>query len=132
MLKSVKNLRSQVCRAAIQAIQVVFLNVGKCLETDSDSLVKELLQKSSDTNKFIRFKEQWNDWSFGQLILIFDLLFRSDSKKALDLMAENFSVYKVISLVLTGFQAQKNVVIRSNCADIVDSVITRYQSSAKI
>ena len=41
-------------------------------------------------------------------------------------MAENFSVYKVISLVITGFHAQKNVVIRSNCADIVDSVITRY------
>ena len=55
-----------------------------------------------------------------------DWLLRSDSKKALDLMAENFSVYKVISLVLTGFQAQKNVVIRSNSADIVDSVITRY------
>ena len=60
------------------------------------------------------------------------LLLRSDSKKALDLMAENFSVYKVISLVLTGFQAQKNVVIRSNSADIVDSVITRYQSGVKI
>lgn len=55
MLKSVKNLRSQVCRAAIQAVQVVFLNVGKSLETDSDTLVKELLQKSSDTNKFIRY-----------------------------------------------------------------------------
>lgn len=61
-----------------------------------------------------------------------DWLLRSDSKKALDLMAENFSVYKVISLVLTGFQAQKNVVIRSNSADIVDSVITRYQSGVKI
>ena len=60
------------------------------------------------------------------------MLLRSDSKKALDLMAENFSVYKVISLVLTGFQAQKNVVIRSNSADIVDSVITRYQSGVKI
>ena len=55
MLKSVKNLRSQVCRAAIQAVQVVFLNIGKTLESDSDSLVKELLQKSSDTNKFIRY-----------------------------------------------------------------------------
>ena len=55
MLKSVKNLRSQVCRAAIQAVQVVFLHIGKTLETDSDSLVKELLQKSSDTNKFIRY-----------------------------------------------------------------------------
>ena len=55
VLKQVKNLRSQVCRAAIQAVQVVFLNVGKSLETDSDTLVKELLQKSSDTNKFIRY-----------------------------------------------------------------------------
>ena len=55
MLKSIKNLRSQVCRAAIQAVQVVFLHIGKTLETDSDSLVKELLQKSSDTNKFIRY-----------------------------------------------------------------------------
>ena len=66
----------------------------------------------------------------GNLVGLFTL--RSDSKKALDLMAENFSVYKVISLVLTGFQAQKNVVIRSNSADIVDSVITRYQSGVKI
>ena len=57
MLKSVKNLRSQVCRAAIQAVQVVFLHIGKTLETDSDSLVKELLQKSSDTNKFIRYNQ---------------------------------------------------------------------------
>ena len=54
MLNSVKNLRSQVCRAAVQEVGVVFLHVGKSLESDVDSLVKELLQKSADTNKFIR------------------------------------------------------------------------------
>ena len=54
-LKAVKNLRSQVCRAAVQAVQVVFLHLGKALEPDSDGLVKELLQKSADTNKFLRF-----------------------------------------------------------------------------
>ena len=54
LLKSVKNLRSQVCRAAVQAVAVVFLYVGKSLETDSDNLIKELLQKSADTNKFLR------------------------------------------------------------------------------
>ena len=123
MLKSVKNLRSQVCRAAVQAVQVVFLNVGKALETDSDNLVKELLQKSADTNKFIRH-------IYIRLLEGFpDSFFRSDSKKALDVMAENFSVSKVISLVMVGFQAQKNVAIRANIADIVDSVITRYVSS---
>ena len=36
-----------------------------------------------------------------------------------------FSVYKVITLLLVGFTAQKNVVIRGNIANIVDSVITR-------
>ena len=58
MLKSVKNLRSQVCRAAVQAVQVVFLHLGKALEPDSDGLVKELLQKSADTNKFLRFLQE--------------------------------------------------------------------------
>ena len=51
---------------------------------------------------------------------------RSDSKKALEVMAENFSVYKVISLIIVGFTSQKNVVIRANIAAMVDSVITRY------
>ena len=36
-----------------------------------------------------------------------------------------FSVYKVVTLLLVGFTAQKNVVIRGNIANIVDSVITR-------
>ena len=132
MLKSVKNLRSQVCRAAIQAVQVVFLNIGQTLATDSDSLIKQLLQKSSDTNKFIRYMISLSCVLITSLFEEYDcewILFRSDSKKALDLMAENFSVYKVISLVITGFHAQKNVVIRSNSADIVDSVITRYQAN---
>ena len=50
---------------------------------------------------------------------------RSDSFKALEVMAENFSVYRVISLVMAGFGGQKNVVIRANIANIVDSVIVR-------
>ena len=54
LLKGLKNLRSQVCRAACQAVAVVFLAVGKSLEADTESLTKELLQKSADTNKFIR------------------------------------------------------------------------------
>ena len=41
-------------------------------------------------------------------------------------MSENFTVYRVISLVMAGFGAQKNVVIRANIANIVDSVIVRW------
>ena len=43
-----------MCRAACEAVAVVLLNVGKSLESDADGLVKEMLQKSADTNKFIR------------------------------------------------------------------------------
>ena len=110
-----------MCRAASQAVAVVFLAVGKTLEADTEGLVKELLQKSADTNKFIRLTVR------GYLILIFILFYsaRSDSFKALEVMSENFSVYRVISLVMAGFSAQKNVVIRANIANIVDSVIVR-------
>ena len=55
LLKGLKNLRSQVCRAGCQAVAVVFLTVGKSLEADTEALIKELLQKSADTNKFIRW-----------------------------------------------------------------------------
>lgn len=103
LLKSVKNLRSQVSRAACQAAAVVFLHLGKSMETDIEKLYKELLQKSADTNKFIR----------------------SDSQKALEVMAENLSVYKTISTIIAPFGSNKNVVIRASIASQVDSVIVR-------
>ena len=54
LLRSVKNLRSQVSRAACQASAVVFLHLGKTMESDIEKIVKELLQKSAETNRFIR------------------------------------------------------------------------------
>jgi len=103
LLKSIKNLRSQVSRAACQAAAVIFLTLGKSMETDLEKIVKELLQKSAETNKFIR----------------------SDSLRALEVMAENLSVYKIISTIMTFFSNNKNVVIRANVTKIVDSVIVR-------
>ena len=68
LLKGVKNLRSQVqsnirtslslwpqvCRAACQACAAVFLSLGKAMEAEVEGLVKELLNRAADTNKFIR------------------------------------------------------------------------------
>ena len=67
LLKGVKNLRSQVqssittslpwpqvCRAACQACAEVFLSLGKAMEAEVEGLVKELLTRAADTNKFIR------------------------------------------------------------------------------
>ena len=54
LLQELKNLRSQVCRAACQATAELFLSLGKIFENSLEKIAKELLQKSTDTNKFIR------------------------------------------------------------------------------
>ncbi len=54
MLLQLKNLRSQVSRAAGQAMAELYLNLGKAMEQDLGKMVAILLQKAADTNKFIR------------------------------------------------------------------------------
>lgn len=54
MLEVLKNLRSQVSRAGAQAFGELFLHLGKAMEQDIDKTVVTLMQKSADTNKFIR------------------------------------------------------------------------------
>ena len=51
--------------------------------------------------------------------------FRNDAHKALDVMAENVSVYKAVTTLFSFNQDQKNAVIRANVARIVDSIIVR-------
>ena len=53
-MAELKNLRSQVSRAAGQAYAELFLNLGRAMETELDKTVPILLQKAADTNKFIR------------------------------------------------------------------------------
>ena len=54
MVETVKNLRSQVCRAAAQAWGELFFNLGKAMDVELDKVVVVLLQRAADTNKFIR------------------------------------------------------------------------------
>lgn len=54
MLGALRNLRSQVCRATGQAFAELYVHLGKAMELDLDKTVVLLLQKSADTNKFIR------------------------------------------------------------------------------
>ena len=51
---ALKNLRSQVSRSAGQAFAELYVQLGKAMELDLDKVVILLLQKSADTNKFIR------------------------------------------------------------------------------
>ena len=55
--------------------------------------------------------------------------FRNNACTALDVMAENVSVNKVVVTMLTFNQDQKNAVIRANIARVIDSVVTRWVES---
>ena len=54
MIAELKNLRSQVSRAAGQAMAELFLNLGTAMEIDLEKTTPILLQRAADTNKFIR------------------------------------------------------------------------------
>jgi len=53
-VKHVSNLRSQVSRAAILCFEELFTHLGRSMEMDCEKIAEKLLDKSADTNKFIR------------------------------------------------------------------------------
>lgn len=71
--KNIKNLRSQVSRASCQAAGEFFESHAKLLEQEADDLALALLNRTADTNKFLR----------------------SDATKALKVMCEMLSIPKV-------------------------------------
>ncbi|XP_023349071.1 TOG array regulator of axonemal microtubules protein 1 [Eurytemora carolleeae] len=103
LLLQIKNLRSQVTRSACQCAATLFLHLGRDMEPDLEKVVRELLVKSSDTNKFIR----------------------SDAMIALEVMAENVSVNKAVLTMFNLGRDNKSPVIRTNMTKIIDIVITR-------
>lgn len=71
--KNIKNLRSQVSRASCQAAGEFFESHSKLLEQEADDLALALLNRTADTNKFLR----------------------SDATKALKIMCETLPIQKV-------------------------------------
>lgn len=71
--KNIKNLRSQVSRASCQAAGEFFESHSKLLEQEADDLALALLNRTADTNKFLR----------------------SDATKALKIMCETLPIPKV-------------------------------------
>lgn len=77
LAKSVRNLRSQVARAACQASTELFPMRSKNLESECDDLVASLLHRTADTNRFIR----------------------ADAYRALESMCDNLTPWKVLHLL---------------------------------
>lgn len=104
--KHVRNLRSQVSRAACQATNEFFLTHHKQLETEADDLVTTLLSRTADTNKFLR----------------------KDATKALESMCDNLSNQKVIQLLSTRGVSHQNALVRTTTSYLLCRLVLNWGS----
>ena len=101
LMHECRNLRSQVARAAIQTLTLMFVYLGRGMEVKGiEHAIELLLTKSADTNRFIR----------------------SDANDALLAMAENISVFEAAkNLVKVGLE-HKNTVARTATARTLSDI----------
>lgn len=103
LAKQVKNLRSQVARAACQAAGEYFITHRKALELESEDLVASLLNRTADTNKFLR----------------------ADAGRALEAMCDHLSPTKVINIISFRGAVHPNAIVRTTTAKLFNRLVSR-------
>ncbi|XP_015126438.1 uncharacterized protein LOC107048003 [Diachasma alloeum] len=101
--RHVRNLRSQVARTACLAAGDVFGSQARCIDQDLDDIAGPLLQRTADTNKFLR----------------------ADSNSALDRMIEHIPPHKTITVIVHRGASHQNAVVRAATARLLASVVDR-------
>lgn len=101
--KHIKNLRSQVSRASCQAAGELFERKAKLVETESEDLTMSLLNRTADTNKFLR----------------------SDAMQALESMCDHLPPHKVFHVMVTRGATHQNAVVRSAAAKLCARTVQR-------
>lgn len=105
----VKNLRSQVARAACRLAGEMFVTHRKGLESEADELAVPLLHRTADTNKFLRI----------------------DANDALDKMCDSITPQKSISILLMRGTVHQNAIVRCTSARLLAN-ITKNSGHDKI
>lgn len=101
--KHVKNLRSQVSRAACSASSEFFITHAKSLDADAEELAAALLNRTADTNKFLR----------------------ADSLKALESMCDALPPSKVILILTFRGANHQNAAVRCTTAKLLNQLVFR-------
>lgn len=101
--KNIKNLRSQVSRASCQAAGEFFETKAKLIEPEADDLALSLLNRTADTNKFLR----------------------SDATHALESMCDNLPAPKVIHILTTRGATHQNAIVRTASAKLCCRIVER-------
>lgn len=103
LAKQIKNLRSQVARAACEAAGEFFVTHRRTVETEAEDIALNLFQITADTNKFLR----------------------SDAMKALESMCDNLSPNKLIYIITYKGATHQNAVVRTTAAKLLNKLIER-------
>ncbi|KAF5287593.1 hypothetical protein FQA39_LY15870 [Lamprigera yunnana] len=101
--KHIKNLRSQVARAACSVASEMFSNHKRSLELELEEIVVPLLHRTADTNKFLR----------------------SDANEALDKMCLHMAPPRIVSIVTTRGGGHQNAIVRCTAARLLGSLTNR-------
>uniref|UniRef100_A0A182QAD1 TOG domain-containing protein n=1 Tax=Anopheles farauti TaxID=69004 RepID=A0A182QAD1_9DIPT len=106
LAKQVRNLRSQVARAACQASAEFFSTHRRCLEGEAEDIATHLLHRTADTNKFLR----------------------ADATQALESMCDNVSVPKVVHIIAFKGATHQNAVVRTTAAKLLNKIVQQHGS----
>ena len=97
LLKQVKNLRSQVARAAVHVVGGMFEQLKRSMESDIEKIALPLILKTGETNRFLR----------------------EDCNCALDKMVENVNSSRAIAVITAEPLNNKNPVIRTTVSRLL-------------
>lgn len=103
LAKHVKNLRSQVSRAACSASSEFFITNAKSLDADAEELAAALLNRTADTNKFLR----------------------ADALRALESMCDALPPSKVILILTFRGANHQNAAVRCTTAKLLNQLVFR-------
>ncbi|KAL9923274.1 uncharacterized protein ACN2A1_000505 [Glossina fuscipes fuscipes] len=103
LTRSVRNLRSQVARAACQASTELFTLKSRFIESECDDLVCALLHRTADTNRFLR----------------------ADATRALESMIDNFTPSKVLNILNSKGAIHQNALVRTTTAKLLNRLVER-------
>ena len=100
VLKQVKNLRSQVARAAVHLVGDMFEILKRSMESDLEKIALPLIMKTGETNRFLR----------------------EDCNQALDKMVDNVNPSKSILVITAEPLNSKNAVIRTTVSRLLANI----------
>ncbi|KYN37363.1 hypothetical protein ALC56_08266 [Trachymyrmex septentrionalis] len=101
--RHIKNLRSQVARAACLAAGDVFSSQIRGIDQDLDDIAGPLLHRTADTNRFLR----------------------SDSNSALDQMMQYLPPHKTIGIIVLRGAGHQNAIVRAATARLLSDITDR-------